>query len=92
MVGVEGLSGAGKFAPIVRASQLEILGHRLLPPAKPVTYDQLATGREDSQWVEICGVVRSVTHAEESGLYLDIAMTGGRIRCFVHRPLTSNAD
>jgi PAS domain S-box-containing protein len=49
-----------------------------LPPAKPVTFDLLASGQEDSQFVEVHGIVRSA-HRDAATRYLMIELaTGGR--------------
>src|SRR5262252_201653 len=60
LVEIEGASGRGDYAPIVRPSKLQVLGHTNLPPARQVSFEELMTGREDSQWVEVEGVVRAV--------------------------------
>ena len=60
VVSVAGFTGTGLFAPIVQRASITRIARTNLPPAKPVTLDQLATGREDSQFVQVEGVV----HAE----------------------------
>ncbi|HEV2694009.1 MAG TPA: ATP-binding protein, partial [Verrucomicrobiae bacterium] len=55
-----------------------------LPVPIPVTYEQLASGKEDSQLVEISGVVRSIQLHEPSQHYLiEIATGGGRLSVYV---------
>ena len=61
LVNVEGVSDPGRFSPIVLATNVTVLGTAPLPEAQPVTLFQLATGEEGSQWIEVRGVVRSVT-------------------------------
>lgn len=87
---IEGESAAGKFSAIVRASSVRKTGQAGLPIPKPVSYERLATGMEDAQWVEVSGVVRSVVRAPKENmagaaesLLLDLSMLGGRIRCVV---------
>ena len=60
-VEIDGVSGPGAFAPIVAQPRVRVLGHEPLPPAKRVHPQDLRTGQEDSQWIEIEGVVRAVT-------------------------------
>src|SRR5215471_18288081 len=55
---VEGVTGAGQFAPIVIAKAVKKIGTAPVPRAKNVTYQQLITGALDAQWVELEGVVR----------------------------------
>ena len=59
LVEVTGVSDPGGFAPIVVPSELRKTGRGEIPDPQRVTYDQLAPGRFDGQWVEISGVVRS---------------------------------
>ena len=61
LVNIEGVSDPGRFSPIVMATNVTVLGTAPLPEAQPVTLFQLATGEEGSQWIEVRGVVRSVT-------------------------------
>lgn len=83
VVEVEGVSSPGEYAPIVVPSRITGVGRAPLPPAKPVTYAQLASGREDSQFVEISGIVRSVQLHEPSAHYqIEIATGGGRLTVF----------
>jgi PAS domain S-box-containing protein len=57
---VDGVSAAGLYAPQIRLDHLTVLGPRALPAARPATYAELASGKLDSQLVELDGVVRSV--------------------------------
>jgi PAS domain S-box-containing protein len=86
LVTVEGTTDSGEYAPIVQPSKIEVLGHTNLPPAAKVSYEDLVTGREDSQWVEIAGLVRAV-YAEFSepgrGVNLEIAVGSDRFSAFV---------
>jgi len=93
IVTVEGTTDSGEYAPIVQPSKLEVVGHTNLPPAKKVSYDDLVTGREDSQWVEIAGLVRAVydEFSEPSrGVNLEIAVGSDRFTAFVPSLMESN--
>jgi signal transduction histidine kinase len=79
---VEGVSGKGDFAPIVKASAIRVLGKAQLPVPHRVSIDQLFTGLEDGQWVEAGGVVRSATILEGRH-YLNLAMNGQRVMTYV---------
>ena len=65
LVEVTGTTEAGEFAPIIVPQNIRVLGEQPLPVAKPVTDEQLASGVEDSQFVEISGVVRSVEQLQD---------------------------
>lgn len=82
---VRGFSDPGKFAPLVKAGEVQVVGRREMPAPIPAAYELLATGNEDSQWVEIAGILRSITPAPDHGNYLDIAMLGGRLRCLIEQ-------
>lgn len=56
---VAGVTGAGDFAPIVRAKRITWLGAGPLPPPRPTTLAELDAGGLDAAWVELEGIVRS---------------------------------
>ena len=86
LVEVQGFTSSGEYAPIVVPVHYEILGVAAMPPAQPVTFQQLASGREDSQFVEIGGIVRSVHFDETSRHFVvQIAAGGGRLAVYVER-------
>ena len=79
LVEVTGTSGPGEFAPIVdRATVLKIAPSRLPAVVRQVGLPDLLTGQEDSQWVEIKGVVHAV-HTTQRHLYLEVKMRDGDI-------------
>jgi len=85
LVEVRGFTSPGEYAPIIVPESFKILGTAPLPTARPVTYEQLASGKEDSQFVEIAGVVRSVHFEERSKHYLiELATGGGRLTVYAH--------
>jgi signal transduction histidine kinase len=57
-VEITGVTDPGGFAPIVKAATVRKLATAPIPEPSPVTYQQLASGAMDAQWVEIKGVVR----------------------------------
>jgi diguanylate cyclase (GGDEF)-like protein len=66
-VQVTGTSGPGLFAPVVLASQVRVLGRGPPPPAPRMTLGDLFGGLEDSQWIELRGVVRTASKAKLFG-------------------------
>jgi PAS domain S-box-containing protein len=78
LVEVEGISAAPDFAPQIDKPQIRVLGHASLPVARRVTFDRMASTQEDSQWVEVEGIVRTASKVEEA-LTLDVATEGGRL-------------
>jgi hypothetical protein len=79
---VEGVSDKGDYAPIVKAGAIRVLGAAPMPVARRVSLDQLFTGLEDSQWIEVDGVVRSAALLE-GRQYLNLAMNGQRVMTYV---------
>ena len=82
-VSVEGRSSPGAFAPIVDHPRVRVLGPGPLPAARPVRPESLANVREDSQWVEVEGVVRAVAFR---GRAVTIRMAEGGVRFAVEMP------
>jgi hypothetical protein len=77
-----GVTGPGMFAPVVIAERVTSLGEGKLPPARVFSFDQLAGGSEDSQFLAIRGIVRSAvveTIWERSVLVLEIDIGGGNL-------------
>lgn len=83
LVRVEGVSDPGDYAPIVVPSRFEVLGRTNLPPARRVTYADLMTGHEDSQWVEVVGLVRTADGRPEEQRAIEVDLGGGRITVFL---------
>jgi hypothetical protein len=78
---VDGITGPGKFAPVIREAKLRVLGHQALPKAPLFPFSQLENGQQDSQWVQVRGIVRSAvidkTSWRELTLALRVASEGG---------------
>ena len=62
LVDLEGVSGPGDFAPVVTTPRLRIVGAQPLPEPRAVGLEQLFTGVADSEWIEVSGIVHSLTH------------------------------
>jgi diguanylate cyclase (GGDEF)-like protein len=81
-VELTGTSGPGLFAPVVLASFVRVIGHGPPPPAPRKTLGDLFGGLEDSQWIELQGVVRSAQMRDLFGrpsLLLNLALDGGSV-------------
>ena len=57
---IEGVSAPGGFAPDIEPQRVTRLGEAPLPQPRRVSFDQMAAGLEDCNWVEFNGIVRSV--------------------------------
>ena len=56
-----GVTAPGSFSPEVVRPRINVLGPGAFPVAKLMSLPQLETGSEDSQWVQLAGVVRTFT-------------------------------
>jgi PAS domain S-box-containing protein len=83
---IQGEADPGEFAPIVMAHKINIIGRGKFPPPVPVSFEQIASGQEDSQFVEIHGIVRAAQFDSQSGLFLvEIATGGGRLTAYARK-------
>jgi len=82
-VEIEGVSGPGSFVPIVTQPRLRVVGHGPLPRARRVRPQDLRSGQEDSQWIEVEGVVRAVTPHRR---FTEIRMAQDGVRFQVELP------
>jgi signal transduction histidine kinase len=93
VVELTGTGSPGEYAPVVVVEKLTLVGEAPLPAAKPVTYQELASGTEDSQFVQIDGIVRSVRMLENSQYHqIEITTGGGRLLIFAKQLPVQNAD
>ena len=83
LVEVSGWTGPGNFAPEILRPSFRVLGPGVLPPAPAVSSDRLMTGAEDSQWVQVRGVVRAMTRTSEHQLLLQLIADGSRLTVMV---------
>ncbi len=80
VVDVEGLTQRG-FLPEIITPKVRVLAKGDMPAPHRVSVRDLATGREDSQWVEIDGIVRSADD-KDGQLVLEI-VADGRLKASV---------
>jgi len=78
LVELEGVTAEPDFAPQVAEPQLQVLGRARLPVAQTTTFDRMASSQEDSRWVEVEGVVRTVAQQRDY-LTLEVAVGAGRV-------------
>jgi signal transduction histidine kinase len=83
---IEGISVPGGFAPDIEPRHIKLLGKAPMPPARAVTYEKMAAGQEDCNWVEFSGVVRSVGPDPFSAVGLKLAGGGGQVLVPIKNP------
>ncbi len=91
-VEIEGRSGPGDYVPVVLAERVKVLGRAMLPDPDRVTYERLATGTEDSQWVELIGEVRSIVPSVRGHMLVDLLTDGQRLSALVTRINPADAE
>jgi signal transduction histidine kinase len=101
---IDGVSDAGKFSPVIVPSSLRVVGESDLPPPQDASFQRIASGAEDSQWVRVAGIVRSVTMRNLIGKHGNLTCPelslatgdGGRLRVLVNnyhgKPVQSLVD
>ncbi len=94
LIELEGEVSPGEYAPIVIPSRIQILGTGTFPAPKPVTFERLVSGQEDSQFVEAHGIVRAVHFDSDSGYFqVEIATGGGRLTAYASKlPVEQEGD
>ena len=94
LVELEGEANPGEYAPVIAPRRIQILGTGTFPAAKPVIFQQLASGQQDSQFAEVHGIVRAVHFDEESQyFFVDIATGGGRLTAYASKlPVAQGGD
>jgi signal transduction histidine kinase len=93
-VEIEGVTGPGKFAPVIRETKLRILGKGELPKPQLFSFSELENGQQDSQWAEVRGIVRSAavdrSSWQEPALAMRVASERGEFN--VRVPIAHEQD
>jgi signal transduction histidine kinase len=89
LIELEGVTHPGAFAPIISLPVWRRLGSAELPAPKHVSPEELMSGVEDSQRVEVTGVVRTAI-AEPNRLQIDLSFAGHRLQVSA-RPMPDTA-
>ncbi len=60
LVEVDGNTTPGDFAPSIEHASIRVLDYAALPAPRRKSLQDLLTGQEDSQWIEVRGIIHSV--------------------------------
>jgi PAS domain S-box-containing protein len=83
LVEIQGVTGAGEFAPTIIPLKATVIGEAPLPEVRVASIEELMGGQKDSQFTEIKGIVRAVRFESETGSYaLDMVAGGERFTAF----------
>ncbi len=84
LVEVKGVTGHGWFSNQIEKPEIHVLGRAPLPVPRRPRYEELALGQQDSQWVEIAGIVHSTQiQLPSKQLALSLAVGLGRVKVAV---------
>ncbi len=92
LVEVYGVTQPGAYAPIISKPHWEKVGTAPLPLARPVPIEQMMSGAEDGQRIEISGVVRAAIITDPTALLdqnllcMDIVSGGYRLQAYMQPP------
>ncbi|MGD1081333.1 MAG: sensor histidine kinase [Candidatus Sulfotelmatobacter sp.] len=93
-VEIEGVTGPGKFAPVIRETKLRVLGKGVLRKPRLFPFSELANGQQDSQWAQVRGIVRSAavdrSSWREPALAMRVASEGSEFN--VRVPIAHEQD
>ena len=78
-VELEGTTGPGDFAPVILSPKLKASSYKPKVTAKQMAIDDLLSGTEDSNLVEVEGTVRAV-YKQDSRLILEFVSGGNRCK------------
>jgi diguanylate cyclase (GGDEF)-like protein len=88
LVDLTGTTGPGHFAPIVVASHVRIVGQAPPPDARRVQLSDMLGGEQDSQWIEVQGIVHSARLSDvyrNQELVLSLDLGGGTMRVLLQQ-------
>ena len=75
-VDLTGITTPADFSPCITKAHIKVLGVAPLPEPKRLPFEELVGGKEDGQWFELEGVVRS-GQTKGGRLLLNVAAVGG---------------
>ena len=94
LVELRGVTGPGKYAPIIREQSTRVVGKGNLPATRTYRFTELSSGQQDSQWAQVRGIVRAVsidrTSWPETVLAMTVASGGGSFN--VRTPIAHEQD
>jgi signal transduction histidine kinase len=93
-VEIEGTTGPGKFAPVIREQNSRDLGTGSLPKAHLFQFSEISDGQQDSQWIQVRGIVRAASIDRNSWRETTLALriASGRGEFNVRLPIQHEAS
>ena len=88
---IEGVTEEPDFAPQIAKPRCRVLGRAPLPRPRKVRLDDLLSTREDSQWVQLEGIVEDLA-TEREWLKLDLLIEGRILLVYIMDPAGLDID
>ena len=88
---IEGVTEEPDFAPQIAKARYRRLGRAPLPRPRKVSLGDMLSTREDSQWVQIEGIVQDANR-DDNNLRLDVVMEGRRLLARIMDPTGLDGD
>ena len=88
---IEGVTEEPDFAPQIGKARYRLLGQVPLPRPRKASLGDMLSTREDSQWVQIEGIVQDIEPGPD-GLKLDVVVEGRRLLVSVMDPTGLSGD
>jgi signal transduction histidine kinase len=80
LIDLWGVTTQADFAPDIDKARWTVIGQAPMPPAKRVTFEEMASTTVDARWVEVEGIVRAAeVTANNCCLLLNLEVPGGRV-------------
>ena len=75
LIDIIGVTGPGRFAPVVKELSFTVIGRGRLPRSRIFDFSEVASGHMDSQWIQIRGMIRSASSDHKSWPDTTIVLT-----------------
>jgi signal transduction histidine kinase len=89
LVELMGVTHPGAYAPIITSPVWKRVGEAPLPEARRVPIEQIMSGIEDGQRVEVAGIIRNIQPGQPN---MDVDLASGGYRLHVFPKMPTNAD
>ena len=88
---IEGATEEPDFAPQIGKARYRLLGRAPLPRPRKVSWGDMLSTREDSQWVQVEGIVQDAVR-DDNNLKLDVVLEGRRLLARIKDPAGLDGD
>jgi PAS domain S-box-containing protein len=82
LVEMEAETAPGEYAPVVTRPRFQTLAQSAMPMAPAWSFLELSSGRKDSHWVEVKGIVHAAD-VRDHHLFLEVATDSGRFEAML---------